>query len=103
MPPWLQPLLLIYLPAINLLAFLIYGADKRKARREQWRVPEKTLLLLALLGGSAGALLGMRVFHHKTRKWYFRFGIPAMLLLQLAAAAAWFAWRSGLWNALSGF
>ena len=78
--------LLVWLAVINLLTFIVYGADKRRARKGKWRVPEKTLFLLPLLGGSIGALLGMRVFHHKTKHWYFRFGIPAILLVQLAAA-----------------
>ncbi len=77
----------VYLAAINLITFFVYGADKRRARIPgARRVPEKTLFALALLLGSAGALLGMRVFRHKTRHWYFRFGIPAILLVQLAAA-----------------
>ena len=77
----------IYLAAVNLITFFVYGADKRRARIPgARRVPVKALFALALLLGSAGALLGMRVFHHKTRHWYFRFGIPAILLLQLAAA-----------------
>jgi len=78
----------LYLAAINLITFFVYGADKRRAKIPGVRrVPEKTLFALALLLGSAGALLGMRVFHHKTRHWYFRFGIPAILLVQSAAAA----------------
>lgn len=76
----------IYLAAINLLTFCVYGADKRRAKISgARRVPEKTLFALALLLGSAGALFAMRVFHHKTRHWYFRFGIPAILLAQIAA------------------
>ena len=78
--------LLVWLAVINLLTFIIYGADKRRARRGKWRVPEKTLFLLPLLGGSIGALLGMRVFHHKTKHWYFAWGIPAILLAQIALA-----------------
>ena len=78
--------LLVWLAVINLLTFIVYGADKRRARRGKWRVPEKTLFLLPLLGGSVGALLGMRVFHHKTKHWYFVWGIPAILLAQLALA-----------------
>lgn len=78
--------LLIYLAVINLLTFIVYGADKRRARKGKWRVPEKTLFLLPLLGGSIGALLGMRVFHHKTKHWYFVWGIPAILLAQIALA-----------------
>ena len=78
--------LLVWLAAINLLTFIVYGADKRRARKGKWRVPEKTLFLLPLMGGSIGALLGMRVFHHKTKHWYFVWGIPAILLAQIALA-----------------
>ena len=80
--------LAVWLIAINVITFAVYGIDKRRARRGAWRVPEKTLFLLPLLGGSLGALLGMRVFHHKTKHWYFVWGIPAILLVQ-AALAAW--------------
>ena len=75
-----------YLFAINLAAFLAFGADKRRAKRRQWRVPEKTLLLLALLGGSLGAVCGMCVFHHKTKHWYFRYGLPAILFAHIVLA-----------------
>lgn len=78
--------LLVWLAVINLLTFIVYGADKRRARKGKWRVPEKTLFLLPLLGGSIGALLGMRVFHHKTKHWYFVWGIPAILLAQIVLA-----------------
>ena len=78
--------LLVWVAVINLLTFIVYGADKRRARKGKWRVPEKTLFLLPLLGGSIGALLGMRVFHHKTKHWYFVWGIPAILLAQIALA-----------------
>lgn len=78
--------LLVWLAVINLLTFIVYGADKRRARKGKWRVPEKTLFLLPLLGGSVGALLGMRVFHHKTKHWYFRIGLPLILLAQIALA-----------------
>ena len=78
--------LLVWLAVINLLTFIVYGADKRRAGKGKWRVPEKTLFLLPLLGGSIGALLGMRVFHHKTKHWYFVWGIPAILLAQIALA-----------------
>lgn len=78
--------LLVWLAVINLLTFIVYGVDKRRARKGKWRVPEKTLFLLPLLGGSIGALLGMRVFHHKTKHWYFVWGIPAILLAQIALA-----------------
>ncbi len=78
--------LLVWLAVINLVTFAVYGIDKAKAKRGTWRVPEKTLFLLPLLGGSLGALLGMRVFHHKTKHWYFVWGIPLILLAQLALA-----------------
>ena len=78
--------LLWYLAAVNLVTFTVYGADKAKAKRGAWRVPEKTLFLLPLLGGSVGALLGMLVFRHKTKHWYFVWGIPLILLAQIALA-----------------
>lgn len=77
---------LIYLAVINLVTLIVYGADKRKAKKGKWRVPEKTLFLLAIIGGSIGALAGMYLFHHKTKHWYFKWGIPAILLLQIAVA-----------------
>ncbi len=70
--------------AVNLLAFALYGIDKWKARHNRWRIPESTLLLFAACGGSVGALLGMYLFRHKTRKPRFRYGVPAMLLIQLS-------------------
>ena len=73
-----------YLALVNLVAFVVYGADKRRARRDRHRVSEKTLFLLALAGGSAGAWAGMYTFRHKTRHWYFVWGIPAILLAQIA-------------------
>lgn len=76
-------LLLIYLAAVNVIAFLAMGRDKKKARRGEWRTPEATLFLLAVIGGSIGSNLGMFVFHHKTRKRNFRIGMPAILLVQL--------------------
>ena len=83
---------LAYLALINIATFLVYGADKRRAKRHRWRVPEKTLFLLPLLGGSAGAILGMHTFRHKTRPWYFRWGLPAILVVQLilAGLAVWY-------------
>ena len=79
--------LLVWLAGVNVVTFALYGIDKAKARRGAWRISEKMLFLLPLLGGSIGALLGMRVFHHKTKHWYFVWGIPAILLVQLALAA----------------
>ncbi len=68
----------------SILAFVLMGVDKWKARRERWRVPEKALFLAAALGGSPGAILGMYAFRHKTRHWYFKWGLPAILIAQLA-------------------
>jgi len=70
-----------YLLTINALAFIFYGVDKLKARHHHWRIPEWTLLAMAIFGGSIGALIGMHLFHHKTRKPAFRFGVPAILLI----------------------
>ena len=88
----LWQLLGLYLLAVNAAAFCLMGADKRRARRGTWRFSEKALFLPAVLGGALGGLLGMRVFHHKTRHWYFRFGFPPLLALQLALGV-WLIWR----------
>ena len=81
-----------YLAAVNLAAFALMGLDKRRARRGAWRISEKALFLPAVLGGALGGLLGMRVFHHKTKHWYFRFGLPALLIVQVILAG-WLAAR----------
>lgn len=83
----------IYLICINLTAFAAFGADKRRAIKGRWRIPERTLLLLALFGGALGALLGMYLFRHKTRKKKFTLGVPLLLIAQAAAA---------LWAAIAG-
>ena len=80
--------ILIYLAAINIVAFFLYGIDKWKAQRNKWRVTEARLLWIAVAGGSIGALLGMKVWHHKTMHAKFRYGILAILILQLAAVLA---------------
>ena len=84
-------LCLLYLLGINLLAFLAFGRDKSLARQERFRIPEARLLLYAALGGSAGAWLGMRRFHHKTRKWKFRILIPALFFAQVGIIIYLFA------------
>lgn len=77
-------IILLYLLVINLVTFLLYGIDKWKAKKAKWRVPEATLLTFAALGGSIGAWLGMKVWHHKTLHKKFKYGVPAIILLQLA-------------------
>ncbi|MCQ2536418.1 MAG: DUF1294 domain-containing protein [Lachnospiraceae bacterium] len=75
--------LLFYLLAINLISFIAYGIDKRKAIKNKWRIKEATLLGLSFIGGSIGALMGMIIFHHKTKKPRFKFGVPVMLIFHL--------------------
>jgi len=82
----LWQLLGLYLLAVNAAAFLVMGADKRRARRGDWRISEKALFLPAVLGGALGGLIGMQIFRHKTKHWYFRWGYPLLLALQLAGA-----------------
>ena len=76
-----------YLLAINAVTFIMYGIDKYKAKKAKWRISEATLLLLAVLGGSVGAWVGMKVWHHKTMHKKFKYGIPAILLIQIALMA----------------
>lgn len=77
-------LLALYLPAANLVAFVVMGVDKRRAKKGKWRISEKALFLPAVLGGGLGGTLGMRAFHHKTKHWYFRWGFPLLAAFQLA-------------------
>ena len=83
----LHSYLTYYILAINAVAFIIYGIDKYKAKKAKWRISEATLLLLAILGGSIGAWMGMKVWHHKTMHKKFKYGIPAILLIQIALMA----------------
>ena len=76
---------LIYVAAMTLIAFLAMGLDKLKAKRGARRISEKALFLLAILGGSIGSVAGMYAFRHKTQHWYFKIGLPLILLLQIAA------------------
>ena len=77
---------LIYLLAVNAVTFIVYGIDKYKAKHAKWRISEATMLLLAVVGGSIGAWCGMKVWHHKTMHKKFKYGVPVILLLQLALA-----------------
>ena len=75
--------LLYYLIVINVVTFLVYGIDKRKAKKGSWRISEATLLILAAIGGSIGALLGMKIWHHKTMHKKFKYGLPLILIIQI--------------------
>lgn len=79
-------MLICSLAAVNLLAFVLMGVDKSKARRGAWRIPERVLFLAAIAGGSVGAIAGMFAFRHKTKHLRFMLGLPLILLLQLTAA-----------------
>ncbi len=81
----MRMMLIYYLLAVNVLTFIVYGVDKWKARSGRWRVPEATLMGLAALGGSVGAWLAMQLFRHKTQKKKFRYGVPILFVLQVAA------------------
>ena len=74
-----------YLLIVNVAAFFVYGIDKRKAIKDKWRIPEKVLLGMSVIGGAVGSFLGMVIFHHKTRKWKFMLGVPLILALQIVA------------------
>ncbi|MCI8408390.1 MAG: DUF1294 domain-containing protein [Lachnospiraceae bacterium] len=74
---------IVYLLLANLVGFVLMGVDKHKAKKKQWRIPEKTLFLSAILGGSIGALYGMHLFRHKTKHKSFVFGMPAILVVQM--------------------
>ena len=84
-------IIITYVITINLIAFFLMGLDKWKARKRAWRIPEVTLFLFAIFGGSIGSILGMFLFHHKTRHWYFRAGFPLLFLFQ--ALLLFFLWR----------
>ena len=75
-----------YLLAINIATFFLYGIDKYKAKKGKWRISEATLLLIAVIGGSIGAWAGMRLWHHKTMHKKFKYGIPVIIILQVAIA-----------------
>ena len=77
-------MIVYFLIGINILTFLIYGIDKWKAKQGRWRISEATLLILAVVGGSIGALLGMKIWHHKTMHKKFKYGLPLILLAQIA-------------------
>ena len=79
-------IILGYLLAVNITSFLLYGIDKYKAKKGRWRISEATLLLMAVIGGSIGAWVGMRIWHHKTMHKKFKYGIPIIIIMQVALA-----------------
>ncbi len=78
----LNKILIIYLLIINIIGFSVMGIDKKRAIRGAWRISEASLFLTALLGGALGCTLGMQQFRHKTKHWYFRYGMPSITLVQ---------------------
>lgn len=79
----MEKIVTIYLLLINLAGVFVMWADKRRAKKNLWRIPEKVLFMVALLGGAFGTTYGMYQFRHKTKHWYFRYGFPAILLLEI--------------------
>ena len=77
-------IILYYLLAVNIATFFLYGIDKYKAKKNQWRISEATLLTMASIGGSIGAWTGMRIWHHKTMHKKFKYGIPVIIIMQIA-------------------
>lgn len=77
---------MVYLVFMNLSGLFLMWSDKYRARNHRWRIPEKTLFLTSLLGGSIGTWAGMYLFHHKTKHWYFVIGMPLILILQIVIA-----------------
>ena len=75
----------VCLVIMNIMGFLAMGLDKAKAKAKAWRIPEKTLLGIAIMGGGLGVLLGMETFRHKTKHWYFKYGVPVILMMEIAA------------------
>lgn len=79
-------ILIVYFVSVNIAGFVMMGVDKWKAKKQLFRIPEATLFTIAIIGGSAGCIAGMFTFHHKTRHWYFVYGMPAILILQIGLA-----------------
>lgn len=75
---------LIYLLVVNIIGFIIMGVDKKRAIRGAWRISEASLFLVAFIGGSLGSIMGMQHFRHKTKHWYFQYGMPIILMVQIA-------------------
>lgn len=82
----MKAIVVVYLILINLITFIFMYVDKQRAIRHKWRIPEHTLMLLAVLGGSIGGLMGMNLFHHKTKHAKFKYGFPLILIIELSIA-----------------
>lgn len=84
----MEPIIVViaYLVILNLIGIIVMGADKSRAKRKAWRIPEKSLFLVSILGGSIGTWAGMYLFRHKTKHWYFVIGMPLILILQTTLA-----------------
>ena len=85
--PEMMNIILYYLLAVNIATFLLYGIDKYKAKKSKWRISEVTLLTMAAIGGSIGAWAAMRLWHHKTMHKKFKYGIPLIIIMQIALVA----------------
>ena len=81
-------LMIIYIAVVNIIGFALMGIDKARAKKRKFRIPEATLFVVALIGGSIGSIIGMLFYRHKTRKWYFVYGMPVILLIQIALVVA---------------
>jgi uncharacterized membrane protein YsdA (DUF1294 family) len=81
-------IIVIYIFAVNVLGFALMGIDKSRAKKRGFRIPEATLFVVAIIGGSIGTIIGMFTFRHKTRHWYFLYGLPVILLIQIALVVA---------------
>ena len=77
-------ILTVYLIIMNIVGIIVMGVDKHKAKVHEWRIPEKTLFMVSILGGSAGTWAGMYIFRHKTKHWYFVIGMPLILIIHIA-------------------
>lgn len=84
-----QKFMVVYLTVMTIIGFMSMYIDKKRAKEHKWRISEKTLFLIAILGGSIGSILGMRVCRHKTKHWYFVVGMPTILVIQIAVLFLW--------------
>ncbi|MEI3609650.1 DUF1294 domain-containing protein [Pseudogracilibacillus sp. SO10305] len=75
----------LYVFCLNIFGYILMGIDKKRARKGFYRISERALWIIALLGGTVGMIIGMYMFHHKTKKWYFKFGLPFFMLLQISS------------------